>query len=155
MTKRLLVLWLLISIAVLSTDGSSQRGIRKRSRNLILRLLDVIFKAGNYHNQKQPPPVRRLIRPYDARFNERDRPRGPPYVRDRPGPLSFNLGRWRFRQNVYDFRKNQRPFVFKPGPLSFRIGPFKFNQIPTQQFTFDPCCTDPAANCELFVDCSL
>ena len=33
-----------------------------------------------------------FIKPYDLRFNEVDKPKGPPYVLDRPGALSFNAG---------------------------------------------------------------
>ena len=98
------------------------------------------------------------LQPYDTRFNEIDKPIGPPYVLDRPGKLSFNLGKLRFRQTVYDQNRNlQQPFriPFKPGKLSFRIGPFKFLQTPTQNVIFDyfPCCVDYAANCYQLVDC--
>ena len=95
-----------------------------------------------------------LIRPYDLRFNEQDKPEGPPYVLDRPGALSFMLGPLRFRQPVYDATRNQEPFIFKPGRLSFRIGPLKFYQIPSQNFGYYPCCVDFAANCYQFADCN-
>ena len=39
---------------------------------------------------------KKLIRPYDLRYNEVDKPKGPPYVIDRPGALSFNAGPLRF-----------------------------------------------------------
>jgi hypothetical protein len=96
-----------------------------------------------------------LVRPYDSRFNDQDKPNGPPYVLDRPGPLSFNLGNFRFRQPLYDEVRNQEPFVFKPGPLSFRIGSLSFKQIPTQNFHFYPCCVDYRANCYRFADCNI
>ena len=94
-------------------------------------------------------------RPYDIRFNEQDKLKGPPYVLDRPGALSFNLGELRFRQNVYDRNRNLQPLVFRPGRLSFKIGPIRFRQIPTQTFRFDyfPCCVIPDANCYRYVDC--
>ena len=95
------------------------------------------------------------LEPYDNRFNEIDKPEGPPYVLDRPGALSFNIGKLRFRQNVYDRNRNLQPLVFRPGRLSFKIGPIRFRQIPTQTFRFSyfPCCVDPFANCEQYVDC--
>eukprot|EP00093_Oithona_nana_P009050 09050.XXX_446832_447270_1 [CDS] Oithona nana genome sequencing. len=96
----------------------------------------------------------RILRPYDTRFNEIDKPQGPPYVLDRPGKLSFSLGPLRFRQPVYDQVRNSEPFVLRPGKLSFRIGPLKFYQIPAQSFHYYPCCVDVQANCYNLVDCN-
>ena len=84
-----------------------------------------------------------------------DKPQGPPYILDRPGALSFQIGKLKFNQNIYDRKRNFEPLVFRPGKLSFKIGPLKFRQIPTQTFRFDyyPCCVDIAANCWRYVDC--
>jgi len=59
----------------------------------------------------------------------------PPYVKSRPGALSFRLGPLSFRQLVYDGERNRNePIVIRPGRLSFRLGPLIFRQIPTDQF---------------------
>ena len=74
-----------------------------------------------------------------------------PFIKKKPGPLSFKLGRTRFRQLVYDRERNKKPFKYTPGPLSFRLGPFRFNQIPQKHLPFNPCCIDPTASCYLLV----
>ena len=78
-----------------------------------------------------------------------------PFAQKTPGPLSFQFGGVRFRQLVWDRKRNRKPFKFTPGPLSFRIGPIRFNQIPQKHLPYDPCCTDPTASCYLLANCDL
>ncbi|CAB4066788.1 TSPAN13_31 [Lepeophtheirus salmonis] len=97
-----------------------------------------------------------VIQPYDQKFNTHDLPKGPPFSNKRPGRLSFNVGPYRFRQNVYSAKnnKNINEYKFKPGILSFRLGPINFLHVPTNTITFDPCCTIPAAKCHQYLDFS-
>ena len=76
-----------------------------------------------------------------------------PFAKKKPGPLSFRLGKLKFKQLVWDRERNRKPFKFKPGPLSFRIGPIRFNQIPQKHLLQDPCCYDPLASCYLLAYC--
>ena len=78
-----------------------------------------------------------------------------PFIKKKPGPLSFQIGGLRFRQLVYDRERNKKPFKYTPGPLSFRLGPIRFNQIPQKHLPYDPCCIDPTASCYLLAVCDL
>ena len=72
--------------------------------------------------------------PNDPRLPKPGEPE-PPFVKSKPGALSFRLGPLNFRQLVYDGERNRNePVVIRPGRLSFRLGPFIFRQIPTDQF---------------------
>ena len=51
----------------------------------------------------------------------------PPFLKPKPGKLSFRLGPIFFRHLVYDAERNENePFVVRPGPLSFQLGPIRF-----------------------------
>lgn len=145
---------LLISLIILAISVSNCSGFGLWIRRLIRQFFGMrrrrIFNHNHQGNYVRRPPHPQQ-RPKPAVSSSIQN--GPPFETGESGPLSFSIGRLRFRQPVYDFERNQKPFVLKPGPLSFRLGPFRFTQIPTQTFTFDPCCTDYRANCELFVNC--
>jgi hypothetical protein len=77
----------------------------------------------------------------------------PPFLKPKPGNLSFKLGPLVFRQLVYDGDRNRNePFVVRPGPLSFELGPLRFRQVPTDRFNVG-CCAHRDANCWILAGC--
>ena len=61
-----------------------------RSKNIFV--LNCAANILHYFFSTQLITSKSFIKPYDLRFNEVDKPKGPPYVLDRPGALSFNAG---------------------------------------------------------------
>ena len=77
----------------------------------------------------------------------------PPFLKPRPGNLSFKLGPFHLRQLVYDGDRNRNePIVLRPGALSFGLGPLKFRQISTDRFNVG-CCAHRDANCWILAGC--
>jgi hypothetical protein len=78
---------------------------------------------------------------------------GHPFLKRKPGKLSFRIGSLSFRQLVFDGDRNRNePFVVKPGRLSFRLGPIMFRQVPTDQLNLR-CCAHLDSNCWIIAGC--